>query len=80
MHIKDGPTAQELQRIEAQAPLTAAELRVVDAEIAIARIDDMATEFGRCLLRRAEAEKAEALREVRALTNSSAPAFLGDAA
>ena len=49
------PTRQELQAIEAEWPLIAAELAVVDAEIAAARAGDDMTELGRRRMRRAQA-------------------------
>ena len=47
------PTQQELREIEAEWPLIAAELAVVDAEIAAARAGDEMTELDRRRLRRA---------------------------
>lgn len=43
----NGPTRRELRQIEAEWPLIAAELAVVDAEIALAATGDGASELGR---------------------------------
>lgn len=49
------PTAGQLQEIEAEWPVIVAEMAVVDAEIAAARMGDGMTELGRRRTRRAEA-------------------------
>jgi hypothetical protein len=50
------PTARELQNIEAEWPLIAAELAVVDAEIAMLQTGDESSELNRRRLRRAKAQ------------------------
>ncbi|MCE0536006.1 DUF6284 family protein [Kineosporia rhizophila] len=43
----NGPSRAELRQIEAEWPLIAAEIAVVDAEIALAMTDDADSELGR---------------------------------
>jgi hypothetical protein len=50
------PTPAELDAIEAEWPLIAAELAVVDAEIAAARSGDTITELDRRRMRRAQTQ------------------------
>jgi len=76
----DGPMDEELVEIEAERPLIEAELRVVNAEVALAQIDDLGSELGQRRWRRAEAAKAAALREVCALVSLGMPGHVGDAA
>ena len=56
-----GPTRRELREIEAEWPLIAAELAVVDAEIAAARAGDEMTELDR---RRTRRETARLTRRI----------------
>jgi hypothetical protein len=64
------PTAQELQEIEAEWPLIAAELAVVDAEIAAALSPDGTCELVRRRLRRA---RTQLNRQITADTNRLSP-------
>jgi Family of unknown function (DUF6284) len=67
-HIADGPTAAELDAIEAEWPLIAAELDVLDAEIHLICADDhggpTALDWRR--LRRAEARATRVAAELAA--------------
>jgi uncharacterized protein DUF6284 len=55
MSKRDEPTRADLRRIEDEWPLIEAELAVVDAEIAAARLGDDMSELGRRRVRRAQA-------------------------
>lgn len=50
-----GPTARELQAIEAEWPLISAELAVLDAEITCLQTGEQSSELSRRRLRRAQA-------------------------
>jgi hypothetical protein len=55
------PTDIELRTIEAEWPLIVAEMAVVDAEIAAARMGDGMTELGRRRIRRAETRLSQVI-------------------
>lgn len=58
-----GPSRRELRAIQAEWPLIAAELAVVDAEIAAARSGDDESELARRRLRRAQARLVRVMVE-----------------
>jgi hypothetical protein len=75
LHDWHEPTASDLQEIEAEWPLIAAELAVVDAEIAAARAGDEMTELDRRRMRRATARLTR-----RIVADAATDGLFGDAA
>lgn len=61
--VGEGPSRADIQAIEAEWPLIAAEMAVVDAEAAMARADEI-TELDQRRLRRAKARVTRQMQDL----------------